>query len=71
LIPREKMERLFLSKEYHWDFDFYPTVKPLEKLEKAPFEVDRLIFLADINNFDISNIEYNSILKYLLDKLEP
>ena len=61
LISRFKVgPRPYISFEFHWDAsEPYGTVKPLELIEKCPFEVKQ----------NYSDIEAEEILQYL-EKLE-
>jgi len=43
LISRFKFHNNFIFEEYHVDYGgMFPTAKPLKKIEKAPFNVDKL-----------------------------
>jgi len=39
LISRRKFGDNFLFEEYHWDCPAWATAKPLEEIEKSPFEI--------------------------------
>ena len=52
-----------LFHEYHWDFDDrIGTVKPLEHIEKCPFEI--------LDRYHNNNQEYESTIIHYLNKLE-
>jgi len=52
-ISRTKWGLNFLDKEFHWDFAFFPTVRPLEEIEKAEVDFkDEKTMLTYLNKFE-------------------
>lgn len=60
LISRFKFGSNFLFEEFHWDCPAFATARPLEKLEKSPFDLSE----------GCSGIE-PEIIKYLNAKSGP
>lgn len=42
IISRIKFGDNYLFEEYHWDCEAFATVKPLEEIEKSPFNADEI-----------------------------
>ena len=40
LISRVKFGSNFIFEEHHWDCPSFATAKPLEEIEKSPFDMD-------------------------------
>lgn len=59
IIARTKFGRIYLFTEYHHDFsDTFGTVKPLEEIEKPPFD------MVGVNDTD-DTPKNNMVLEYL------
>lgn len=68
IISRVKFFDNFLFEEHHWDSPAWATVKPLEEIEKAPFELEDLEMVEKINKEGYKYLGYSKgteILVYL------
>ena len=72
IISRVKFGENYLFEEYHWDCEAFATVKPLEEIEKSPFNADKINIeyskKGDVKVFGYPNKK--AILEYL-NKFEP
>jgi len=72
IISRIKFANNYLFEEYHWDCEAFATVKPLEEIEKSPFNAEE-INIVRLEKDDKKYMGYpnnKAILEYL-NKFEP
>lgn len=71
IISRIKLGSNFLFEEYHWNCEAWATVKPLEEIEKSPFNADEInIVKLEKGKKYMGYPKSKEILKYL-NKFEP
>jgi len=72
IISRIKFGSNFLFEEYHWDCEAWATVKPLEEIEKSPFNAKEInIEYSEKNNKKVFGYPKSEEILEYLNKFEP
>jgi len=72
ITSRIKLGSNFLFEEYHWDCEAWATVKPLEEIERSPFDAEKInIEYSEENSKKVFGYPKSKEILEYLNKFEP